>query len=159
MPQSLDAYDRKILRFLQANGGASTAEVGEAVGLSQSPCWRRIRRLEDDGVIRDRVALLDRDKLGLSVLVFAHVKLETHQSDALDDFKRAIAVLPEVQECYVLMGEVDFLLRVVAKDIKDYERLFFDRLSQLPAVREINSMIAVSTTKETSALPIADMPV
>ncbi|WP_044561026.1 Lrp/AsnC family transcriptional regulator [Azospirillum sp. B4] len=157
MRHKLDGLDWKILDVLQQNGAASAAEVGDKVGLSQSPCWRRIQRLEEAGLIRQRVALLDRRELGLNFLVFAHVKLEAHAGDSLDAFRRAIADIPEVLECFVLMGQVDFLLRIVAKDVEAYEALFFKRLSQLPGVREINSMMSVSTVKETTALPLGQL--
>ncbi|QJE74524.1 Lrp/AsnC family transcriptional regulator [Aerophototrophica crusticola] len=154
MQRSLDGLDWRILAHLQRDGAATAAEVGEAVGLSQSPCWRRIQRLEEDGVIKRRVALLDRKAVGLNVMLFSQVKLEAHSGDKLDEFREAIRQIPEVQECFVLMGQVDFLLRIVTKDIEAYERLFFERLSKLPGVREINSMIVVSAVKETTELPL-----
>jgi Lrp/AsnC family transcriptional regulator len=158
MTTMLDSIDWRILDVLQKKGDASAAEVGEAVGLSQSPCWRRIQRLENDGLIRRRVALLARRELGLNLLIFAHVKLEAHGGNSMDAFRQAVADIPEIQECYVLMGQVDFLLRIVARDIEDYESLFFERLSRLPGVREINSMMAVSTVKETTELPLRTAP-
>lgn len=154
MQKPLDGLDWRILAHLQRDGAATAAEVGEAVGLSQSPCWRRIQRLEEDGVIKRRVALLDRKAVGLNVMLFSQVKLEAHSGDKLDEFREAIRQIPEVQECFVLMGQVDFLLRIVTKDIEAYERLFFERLSKLPGVREINSMIVVSAVKETTELPL-----
>lgn len=150
----LDGMDLKILALLQRRGESTAAEVGTEVGLSQSPCWRRIQRLAETGFIKRRVALLDRKRLGLDVLVFAHVKLEAHGGNKVAEFRDAICKIPEVQECFVLMGQVDFLLKVVTSDIEAYERLFFDAFSQLPGVREINSMIAVSSVKETTELPL-----
>lgn len=158
MQKPLDGIDWHILAELQKDGAATAAEVADKVGLSQSPCWRRIQRLEEDGVIKRRVALLDRKALGLNVLIFSHVKLEAHSGDTLDDFREAIRRIPEVQECFVLMGQVDFLLRIVTRDIEAYEKLFFERLSKLPGVREINSMIAVSAVKETTELPLPGTP-
>ncbi|WP_114392319.1 Lrp/AsnC family transcriptional regulator [Oleisolibacter albus] len=158
MQKPLDGIDWHILAELQKDGAATAAEVADKVGLSQSPCWRRIQRLEEDGVIKRRVALLDRKALGLNVLIFSHVKLEAHSGDTLDDFREAIRRIPEVQECFVLMGQVDFLLRIVTRDIEAYEKLFFERLSKLPGVREINSMIAVSAVKETTELPLPGSP-
>lgn len=157
MSMKLDSLDWKILDVLQEQGDATATEVGDRVGLSQSPCWRRIQRLEESGLVRQRVALLDRRQLGLNLLIFAHVKLEAHGGHSLDAFRDAIADIPEVMECYVLMGPVDFLLRIVTSDVEAYERLFFERLSRLPGVREINSMMAVSTVKETTALPLAGL--
>jgi Lrp/AsnC family transcriptional regulator len=153
----LDPFDLKILSYLQQEGAATAADVGAEIGLSQSPCWRRIQRLVDTGFIRKRVALLSRKLLGLDVLVFAHVKLEAHGGNKVVEFRDAIRKIPEVQECYVLMGQVDFLLKVVTADIESYERLFFEEFSKLPGVREINSMIAVSSVKETTELPLGHL--
>lgn len=150
----LDGYERQLLRQLQSDCSRSTAELAESVGLSQSPCWRRIDRLEKAGVITRRVALLDRKAVGLNAHVFAQVKLNAHGRANLDEFADAIRRFPEVLECYVLMGSVDFLLRIVAKDIEAYERFFFDQLSKLPGIQEINSTVALSEIKATTALPI-----
>lgn len=149
---SLDHYDRRILTLLQRDASLSAAEVGEQVGLSQSPCWRRINRLEQDGYIQKKVALLDRHKLGLDVLIFAMVKLTAHGRASLPSFAAAIERQPEVLECFTLMGEWDFLLRIVTRDVQAYERFFFDHLSQLPGVQELHSSIAMSEIKSTTEL-------
>lgn len=154
MSHNLDSYERKILALLQADASLSTAEISERVGLSPSPCWRRIDRLQKDGYITRRVALIDRRKVGLNAHIFAQVKLSELGRANLDDFTAAIRELPEVLECYVVMGVFDFILRVVTKDIEAYERLFFDKLSKLPGVQEINSTIALSEIKATTALPL-----
>lgn len=154
MSHDLDAFELKILRVLQADASLSTAAVAEAVGLSPSPCWRRIDRLERDGFIKQRVALVDRKKVGLRAQIFAHVKLNAHGRANLDEFAEAIRDFPEVLECHVLMGTVDFLLRVIAADIEAYERFFFEKLSRLPGVQEINSTVALSEIKATTAIPI-----
>jgi len=150
----LDEPDRRILRALQEDAALSTAAVAERVGLSPSPCWRRIDRLERDGVIRRRVALLDRKSVGLNAHVFAQVKLNAHGRAHRDEFADAIREIPEVLECYVLMGPVDFLMRVVAEDIEAYERFFFDKLSRLPGVQEVVSTVALSEIKSTTVLPV-----
>ncbi len=154
MPDALDHWEKKILVLLQEDAGLSTATIADAVGLSASPCWRRIDRLEREGYIKRRVALVDRRKIGLTAQVFAQVKLNAHGRANLDEFSAAIRDIPEVLECYVLMGAVDFMLKVVAADIESYERLFFDKLSRLPGVREINSTVALSEIKHTTAVPI-----
>jgi Lrp/AsnC family transcriptional regulator len=154
VPNGLDAYERKILQVLQEDAGLSTAAVAEAVGLSPSPCWRRIDRLERDGFIKRRVAIVERKKVGLNAQVFAQVKLNAHGRANLDEFAAAIRDFPEVLECHVLMGPVDFLLRVVAADIDAYERFFFEKLSRLPGIQEINSIVALSAIKSTTALPL-----
>jgi Lrp/AsnC family transcriptional regulator len=154
MPETLDSYEKKILRVLQDDVSLSTAAVAEAVGLSPSPCWRRIDRLEREGFIKRRVAIVDRKKVGLNAQVFAQVKLNAHGRANLDEFSAAIRDFPEVLECHVLMGSVDFMLRVVAADIEAYERFFFEKLSRLPGVQEINSTVALSEIKSTTALPV-----
>ena len=150
----LDAFEKKILALLQEDGSLSTSAIAEKVGLSVSPCWRRIDRLERDGFIKRRVALVERKSVGLNAQIFAQVKLNAHGRANLDEFAEAIRAFPEVLECHVLMGPVDFLLRIVAPDIEAYERFFFDSLSQLPGVQEVNSTIALSEIKSTTALPI-----
>jgi Lrp/AsnC family transcriptional regulator len=151
---SLDQTDRRILELLQTEAGINATEVGERIGLSQSACWRRIQRLREEGVIKDQPAILDREKVGLSTMVFAHVKLTSHGRSNLTDFADAVRQYPEVLDCYVVLGNVDFLLRIVAEDIKDYERFMYEKLSQLPGVQEVNSSIALSEIKHTTVLPI-----
>lgn len=156
MQEVLDRLDRRILCVLQEDAALSAAEVAEKVGLSQSPCWRRIQRLREAGFIRAQVALLDRRKLGLNAQIFAHVKLSAHGRAHLDDFTNAIRTIPQVLECYVLMGETDFMLRIVAADIEAYEKFFFNTLSKLPGVQEIKSTMALSEIKHTTALPVGE---
>jgi Lrp/AsnC family transcriptional regulator len=150
----LDGFERKILRELQRDANQTTAEIAEKVGLSPSPCWRRIDRLEKEGFIRKRVALVDRRKVGLTAHIFAQVKLNAHGRANLDEFSEAIRGFPEVLDAYVLMGTTDFMLRIVAEDIDAYERFFFERLSKLPGIQEINSTVALSEIKSTNELPI-----
>ena len=154
MQHTLDRLDRRILALLQQDASLSAAEIAERVGLSQSPCWRRIQRLREAGFIRAQVALLDRRKLGLNAQIFAQVRLSAHGRAHLDEFTAAIREIPQVLECYVMMGETDFFLRIVAADIEAYERFFFDTLSKLPGVQEIKSTIALSEIKHTTALPL-----
>ena len=154
LPEPLDSYERRILEVLQEDAGLSTAAVAEKVGLSASPCWRRIDRLERDGFIKRRVAIVDRKKVGLNAQIFAQVKLNAHGRANLDEFSSAIRDFPEVLECHVLMGSVDFMLRVVAADIEAYESFFFEKLSRLPGIQEINSIVALSEIKSTTALPL-----
>jgi Lrp/AsnC family transcriptional regulator len=151
---SLDEYEKKIVRELQRDASQTTAEVAERVGLSPSPCWRRIDRLQREGIIRKRVAIVDRRMVGLNAHIFAQVKLNAHGRANLDEFSDAIGAFPEVLDAYVLMGNMDFMLRIVAKDIDAYERFFFERLSKLPGVQEINSVVALSEIKSTTELPI-----
>jgi Lrp/AsnC family transcriptional regulator len=154
MRRRLDPIDVRILASLQADANRSTAELADAVGVSQSVCWRRIQRLKDEGVIRAQVALLDRERIGLNTHIFAEVKLSAHGRANLTEFADAIRGFPEVLECYVVMGRVDFLLRIVAADIKAYERFFLEKLSPLQGIQEVNSIVALSEIKNTTALPL-----
>jgi Lrp/AsnC family transcriptional regulator len=152
----LDRYERKILRELQRNADQTTAQIADKVGLSPSPCWRRIDRLERDGIIRGRVAVIDRRKIGLNAHIFAQVRLNAHGRSNLDEFSAAIRSFPEVLDAYVLMGQTDFMLRIVTTDIDAYERFFFDKLSKLTGIQEITSTVALSDIKSTYELPIAE---
>jgi len=150
----LDRVDRRILDALQGDGALSAAEIASRVGVAATTCWRRIHQLEQTGVIKGRVALLDRAALGLNLMIFAHVKLSTQGRDAIARFDQAIRRHPEVLECYTLMGDWDFLLRIVARDIKEYEAFFLDHLSKIPFVQSVTSSIALTVVKETTALPL-----
>ena len=158
MQTELDRGDLRILDVLQGHGDLSSAEVAEKLDMTASTCWRRMTRLQELGVIRHRVALLDREKVGLNVLVFSHVKLSGHGRDALLKFEQAVRQHPEILECYTLMGETDFLLRIVCRDIKAYEAFFLDHLSRFPGVQSVHSSIALSVIKETTALPLSAAP-
>ena len=155
MQVELDRGDVRILDVLQQHGDLSAADVAERVGMTASTCWRRISRLQELGVVKGRVAVLDREKVGLNVMVFSRVKLSGHGRDALLKFEQAVREHPEIQECYTMMGEVDFLLRIVCRDIKAYEAFFLDHLSRFPGVQSVNSSIALAVIKETTALPLA----
>ena len=154
-PFRLDKVDRRILDLVQREGALSVAEVASRTGLSTTTCWRRIQALEQSGVIKGRVALLDRAALGLDVTIFAHVKLSSQGRDAIAAFAEAIRERPEVLDCYTTIGEWDFMLRVVTRDIKAYEAFYLDHLSKLPNVQSINSSVTVTVIKETTILPIA----
>ena len=150
----LDNTDRRILEWLQEVPGINAAELGEKISLSQSACWRRMQRLRDEGVIREQPVKIDREKVGLNTMVFAHVKLTSHGRSKLADFSDTVRAYPEVLDCYLLLGNVDFLLRIVTEDIKAYEQFFFEKLSQLPGIQEVNSSIVLSDIKHTTVLPI-----
>src|ERR1700751_496956 len=150
----LNRADLRILEVLQEHGNLSAAELAERLGMTASTCWRRVTRLQGHGGIRNRVGPLDREKLGLSVMVFSHVKVAGHGRVALLRFEQAVRAHPEILECYTLMGETDFLLRIVCPDIKAYEAFFLDHLSRFPGVQSVNSSIALAVIKETTALPL-----
>ena len=150
----LDKTDRKIMALLQHDGSLSASDIAERVNLSQPPCWRRIKRLEDEGYIERRVAMLNRKKLGLSLVIYTEVKLTANGRAAVGEFEDKIRSFPEVTECYVMMGRSDFLLRIVTRDIESYEVFFRDHLSQLPGVQDITSAMALSEVKYTTELPL-----
>ncbi|MHB1205042.1 MAG: Lrp/AsnC family transcriptional regulator [Rhodospirillaceae bacterium] len=154
MAGDLDKIDLKILKAMQEDASRSAAEIAEAVGLSQSPCWRRIQRLKDDGYISKIVAVLNPEKLNLRTQLFVQVKVSRADQVNLQEFSAAIRAFPEVMECHVILGAFDFLLRVVAQDIQAYEKFFFEKLSRVPGIQEVNSYVAVSEIKATTALPL-----
>jgi len=154
MQIKLDAIDLAILMRLQRDSSASVGEIAETVGLSQSPCWRRIQRLEQGGYIRERVAILDRHLLGFTLEVFVQVRFSREGSATIMAFEEAIRAAPEVVECYMLMGDIDFMLRVVTRDVQTYERFLRQTLAPIPGVRDITSTIALSAVKSTTALPL-----
>jgi Lrp/AsnC family transcriptional regulator len=151
----IDRLDRRILDLLQREGALPVAEVAARTGLSTTTCWRRIQQLEQSGVIRGRVAVLDRAALGLDVTIFAHVKLSSQGRDAIAAFSEAIRDRPEVLDCCTLTGEWDFCLRIVTHDMKEYESFFLDHLSKIPNVQSVNSSIVVTVIKESTVLPLA----
>lgn len=154
MSESLSPVDKKILQLLQQDASLSVAEIAEQVNLSQPPCWRRIKRLENAGIIEKRVALLSRKQLGLNVVIYTEVKLSANGRQAVGEFEDKIRSFVEVTECYVMMGRIDFLLRIVTESVEAYEEFFRSHLSQLPGVQDINSNVALSEVKHTTELPI-----
>lgn len=154
MTISLDNTDRQILKWLQQDANLSASELAEKVNLSQSPCWRRINRLQEEGYIKHRVALLDRQKLGLSLVVFVNIKLSAHGWNMLNEFEEAIVSFPEVLECWTISGGMDYTLRVVSRDISSYEQFLRSRLLQLPHIQEAQSNIAMTEVKNSTQLPL-----
>ncbi|MDG2460618.1 MAG: Lrp/AsnC family transcriptional regulator [Luminiphilus sp.] len=152
---NIDSTDKKILSLLQENSDKSTAALAESLHISQSPCWRRINRLEEQGVIRKRVALLDREALGIEVVVFATVNLTQTGRQNLLEFERMIEGHPEVLECYTMTGIWDYILKIVTRDVRHYEDFLRNTLSASDLIRELHSHIAVTEIKNTSALPLA----
>ena len=151
----MDTIDRRILSELQDDADLSMQELGDRIGLSHTPCWRRVKRLEERGIVKRRVALLDAEQLDLAVNVFVNVSLRRHQENALNRFETAVQDVPEVVECYSVSGETDFLLRVVVADVTAYERLVKATLVHLPEVGNLTSTFALRQVKYTTALPLA----
>ena len=150
----LDAIDRRILEHLQDNARISNVDLAARVGISASPCWRRVRELEESGVISDYVTLIDAASVGLMVSVFVNVSLERQVERELDVFQNAIRERPEVMECYLMTGEADFLLRVVVPDLMAYERFLMDHLTRVPGIASIRSSFALKQVKYRTALPL-----
>ena len=150
----LDAIDRRILTELQADARISNAALAEAVGLSPSPCLRRLRALEAAGVIRRYAALLEPAEVGLPISVFVQVTLERQIDRALETFETAIQDRPEVMECYLMTGDSDYLLRVVVSDLTAYERFLKEHLTRVSGVASIKSSFALNQVKYSTALPL-----
>lgn len=149
-----DSIDLKLLRTLQANPSLSVAELGERIGLSHTPCWRRLKRLETDGYIKERNVVLNADALGLNITVFCSIRLSKHDKISMDAFEVAARAHPNVLQCYTVSGEQDYMLRVVTSSVKEYEILMKNDLLSLPFIGQMNSAFAMSEIKNTSALPI-----
>lgn len=154
MPVSLTKQDVAILALLQRDATASTAAIAEKVNMSQSPCWRRINRLEQEGLIRRRVAILDRAALGMEVVVFATINLTSIGRQNLIAFEREIVDHPEVIECYTMTGIWDYMLKIVTRDIRHYEEFVRNTLTASPAIRELHSHMAVTEIKNSTELPL-----
>ncbi|WP_343698987.1 Lrp/AsnC family transcriptional regulator [Caulobacter sp.] len=153
MSEILDPIDRRILRELQADSTIAIADLAERVGLSQTPCWKRVKRLTDTGVIERRVALLDRDKLDLGLVVFVSVRTARHDDGWLEQFAKGASALQEVVEFYRMSGETDYLLKVIVRDIAAYDR-FYKRLIAAAPLTDVSSSFAMEQIKFTTALPL-----
>jgi len=149
----MDQIDRKILTVLQDDASLSVAEIGSRVGLSSTPCWKRIQRLEADGVIQKRVVLVDQDRIGLGVSVFVSIETGDHSREWLDRFAQVVGAMPEVMEFYRMAGDVDYMLRVVVTDIAGYDT-FYKRLIAAVPLKNVTSRFAMEKIKSTTALPI-----
>ena len=149
----LDGLDRRILAEVQENASLTSGELADAVGLSQAPCWRRLQRLRGRGFIRKEVALLDRERLGWPLQLMVQVQLSQHGRANVAEFTSAMSRHARVLECFILLGSVDAILKIIARDIRDYEEFFYEHLSQAPGVREANSMVVLSEVKSTTAIP------
>jgi DNA-binding Lrp family transcriptional regulator len=155
-PQAtLDAIDRRILKHLQDNARLSNVELAEKVGISSSPCWRRVRALEDSHVIARYVTLIDPVAAGLPISVFISVSLEKQIEPALQRFEKAVRGRPEILECYLMTGDADYLLRVVMPDLGAYERFLFEHLTRIPGIANVKSSFALKQVKYSTALPFA----
>ncbi|MGA0600096.1 Lrp/AsnC family transcriptional regulator [Caulobacter sp. KR2-114] len=154
MSDMLDAVDAKILDLIQHDAGLSVAEIAERVGLSSSPCWRRIKRLEDDGVIQRRVTILDREKLGLDFEVYCTVKLSLPTKENLETFEQSVKRWPEVVQCATVTGAADYELRIVTRDMHAFDDFLRDKILSLGLVSNIESRIVIRSVKNSTAVPL-----
>ena len=154
MSIKLDNIDAKILHVIQNDAALSVAEIADKVGLSSSPCWRRIKRMEEDGIIKQRVTRLSRQKLGLDFEVFVAVKLAMPNKENMEKFERAIQAMPEVVQCAVVTGAVDYMLRIITSDMHAYDRFLREKLLSFSLVSDVQSRIALRQAKDTTALPL-----
>ena len=151
---ALDRYDRRILDALQRDGSISNVQLASLVNLSESACLRRVRALEDSGIIERYAALVSQPRLGLAGNVFVHIALHREEQSELAAFEDAVKSIPEIMECYLMTGEFDYLLRVVVADMADFERLHNELLTRLPGVARVNSSVAIRTVQKRTELPL-----
>lgn len=150
----IDATDARILRVLQKRGRISNSDLSEQVNLSPSACHRRVQRLEDAGIIRDYVALLDPKQMKRQAVVFVEITLQGQTEEVLDAFEREVARIPDILECHLMAGTADYLLKVVAEDTEDFARIHRRALARLPGVAQMHSSFALKTVRQTTALPV-----
>lgn len=154
MAEPLSSIDIKILEQIQKDSSLSTTELAEKVGLSQSPCWRRLQRLRDEGYIKGQVAILDRKKVGETFIVFATIKMAALSDSAREDFLRKIEITPEILECHTIFGERDVLIKVIAQSLEWYQKFIFKVILKLPGVVDIVSTVTLAELKSTTAIPV-----
>ena len=152
----MDAIDRKILAVVQEDASLSVAEIGQRVGLSSTPCWKRLQKLEAEGVITGRVALIDPDKIGLGITVFVSIETGDHSQDWLTKFADLVSAMPEVMEFYRMAGDVDYMLRVVVRDMQSYDAFYKKLIAAIP-LKNVTSRFAMERVKSTTALPIGQI--
>ncbi|MDG2242809.1 MAG: Lrp/AsnC family transcriptional regulator [Rhodospirillaceae bacterium] len=150
----LDEIDLRLLNHMQADARLTNVELAERIGLSPSPCLRRLRKLENDGVIQGYMTFVDQTKVGLPVSVFVSVALKEQSETALEEFEAAVTALPEVMECYLMTGTSDYHMRVVTRDLADYERFLKNHLTRIPAIASIQSSFALKQVTYRTALPL-----
>ena len=152
----LDRLDARILAKLQSEAGITMAELADAVGLSSNACWRRVKNLEEAGVIKSRVALLDAGKLGLGTTVFVNIRTSQHNEEWLTSFAKGVASIPEIVECYRMSGDVDYLLKITVADIAHYDRVY-RKLIKVVSLLDVSSSFAMEQLKYTTALPLTEV--
>jgi Lrp/AsnC family transcriptional regulator len=155
--ERLTSVDIRILEQIQKDSSLSTTELADRVGLSQSPCWRRLQRLKEEGYVKGQVALIDRSKLGSFLTIFATLKMATLTEEKRAEFVRKVENTPEVMECFTLFGEMDIMMKIVAPSLDWYQRFIFNVILKLPGVLDVQSTVALNEIKNTTALPLRDL--
>jgi len=148
----MDAVDRKLLSLLQDDASIPLQDIAARVGLSVNPCWRRIKRMESEGIIRARVAVLDPDKLGLHVTVFVRIKIREHTADWVKRFATAIRSIPEIAECHRIGGDIDYLLKVIVADIASYDRVYNQLIAKVPGLADVSALFSMERIKYTTRI-------
>ena len=154
MQAEIDRTDRQLLRALQDNARLTSGELAEMAHLSQSPCWRRIQRMREEGYIKAQVVIVDREKLGFKMQIFAQVKMTTLSDEDRAKFHKAINDIPEILECYTVFGEMDAMLKILAPDVIWYQDFIFSTLLKLPGVIDVRSIVTLTESKSTTAIPM-----
>jgi Lrp/AsnC family transcriptional regulator len=159
MAEEFSRFDLKILEQMQKDCSMSTTDLAEKVGLSQSPCWRRLQRLKEEGYISKQVAILDRSKFGPSLYIFAYLKMATLTEKQRAEFMRSIQVIPEILECHTVFGEMDIVMKIMAQSLEWYQRFIFDTILKLPGVQDIQSTVTLMELKSTTEIPLQGVKV
>jgi len=154
MTEEFSRFDLKILEEMQKDCSGSTTDLADKVGLSQSPCWRRLQRLKDEGFIKKQVAILDRTKFGYGLYVIAYLKMATLTEKERADFITNIQVIPEIIECHTVFGEMDIVMKVLAQSLEWYQKFIFDTILKLPGVQDIQSTVTLAELKSTTEIPL-----
>jgi Lrp/AsnC family transcriptional regulator len=151
---TLDSIDRHILEILQTDASLSVSAIGERVGLSANPCWRRIRRLEETGVIRRRVAIVDQEAIGLPITAFVSIRTDKHNAEWLATLAKGVRAIPEIVECHRMSGDVDYVLKVVVRDIAHYDRVYKRLIAEVPGLSDVSSTFSMERLKFSTALDL-----
>jgi Lrp/AsnC family transcriptional regulator len=159
MSDEFSRFDLRILEEMQKDCSVNTTDLAEKVGLSQSPCWRRLQRLKDEGYIKKQVAILDRTKFGSSLYIFAYLRMATLTEKQREKFLRNIQVVPEILECHTVFGEMDIVMKVLAQSLEWYQKFIFDTILKLPGVQDIQSTVTLMELKSTTEIPLTGVRV
>ena len=159
MTEEFSRFDLRILEQMQKDCSMSTTDLAERVGLSQSPCWRRLQRLKDEGYIKRQVAILDRNKFGSNLYIFAYLKMATLTEKQRAEFMRSVQMIPEILECHTVFGEMDIVMKVIAQSLEWYQKFIFETILKLPGVQDIQSTVTLVELKSTTEIPLSGVKI